>query len=269
MSGLITTLEHERPKGEPPVGTKPALELVSFNIQVGLNTGRHIDYLTKSWRHVAPSRTVPPGLRLAAQAVRGHDFVAIQEADAGSLRSARVNQIEYLAEHAGYPYHGHVITRNLAPVARHSLGYLSRWPARVVADHALPGLIPGRRALHVELDSPLGPVAIFVVHLALSRLTQRQQIEHIASLTRDDKPSILMGDFNCDAAVLSKHPALRRAGFVVAHQSLPTFPSWAPSRAIDHIVASSHLAIDNLRTLPQLHSDHLALVAQVSARASA
>lgn len=260
---VITTSD-----GETRAGGKPLIEVVSFNIQVGLNTARSSDYLTQGWRHVAPARSVPAGLAMAARAVRGYDFVAIQEADAGSLRSARVDQIAYLAEHAEYRYHGHVITRDLAPIARHSLGFLSRWPTRIIADHALPGLIPGRRALHVEIESPLGPLGIVVVHLALGRATQRKQIEYVASLTRGDVPSILMGDFNCDAAALRRHPALRRAGFVMAHQSVPTFPSWAPSRAIDHIVASSHLAISNLRTLPQLHSDHLGLVAQVSTRRS-
>lgn len=249
-------------------GARPLIEVVSFNIQVGLNTARGSDYLTKGWRHIAPTRSIPPGLALAARAVRGFDFVAIQEADAGSLRSARVDQIAYLAEHAGYRYHGHVITRDLAPIARHSLGFLSRWPTRVIADRALPGLIPGRRALHVEIESPLGPVGIVVVHLALGRATQQKQIEYVASMTRGETPSILMGDFNCDDAALRRHPALRRAGFVMSRQCVPTFPSWAPSRAIDHIVASSHLAIDSLRTLPQLHSDHLGLVAQVSARPS-
>lgn len=257
------------PDGGKRAGGTPAIEVVSFNIQVGLNTARSSDYITQGWRHLAPARSVPAGLVLTARAVSGYDFVAIQEADAGSLRSGRVDQIAYLAEHAGYGYHGRVITRDLAPVARHCLGFLSRWPTRIIADHALPGLIPGRRALHVEVESPLGSVDIFVLHLALSRTAQRQQIEYVVSRTRGDVPSILMGDFNCDAAPLSQHPALRRAGFVIAHQRLPTFPSWAPSRAIDHIVASTHLAIDNLRTLPRLHSDHLALVAQVSTRPSA
>jgi endonuclease/exonuclease/phosphatase family metal-dependent hydrolase len=252
---------------ETPAGAGPApLRVLSFNIQLGLNTSRYRDYLTQGWRHVLPTRSVPPGLALAANAVRGYDFVAIQEADAGSLRSARIDQIAYLARHAGYPHHGHAITRNLAPVARHSLGFLSRWPVRIAGDHALPGLIPGRRVLHVDVDSPLGTLRIFVIHLALSPSTRGQQIEYIASLTREEMPSILMGDFNCDAETLRRHPALQRAGFVIAHQHRPTFPSWAPRRAIDHILTSPHLVVDELFTLPQLHSDHLALGAELSAR---
>ncbi|MGH8517095.1 MAG: endonuclease/exonuclease/phosphatase family protein [Panacagrimonas sp.] len=242
------------------------LRILSFNIQLGLNTARYADYLTQGWRHVLPARSVPVGLTLAAHAIRGYDFVAIQEADAGSLRSARVDQIAYLAKHAGYPHHGHTITRNLAPIARHSLGFVSRWPAQVLSDQPLPGRIPGRRVLQVRIEPPQGPLSIFVVHLSLDRSTQARQIEYIASLTDRDVPSILMGDFNCDAGVLRDHPALKRAGFVIRHPDRPTFPSWAPTRAIDHIVTSPHLMVDDLRTLPQLHSDHLPLEAQVSAR---
>lgn len=245
------------------------LRVLSFNIQLGLHTARYRDYVTQGWRHVLPARKAPPGLALICQAIRDYDFVAIQEADAGSLRSARIDQIAFLAQQAGYPHHGRVITRDLAPVARHSLGFLSRWPARIVGDHPLPGLIPGRRVLHVDVDSPVGPLRMFVVHLALGRSAQRQQIEYIASLTGSDVPSILMGDFNCDAEVLRQHPALRKAGFVVAEHHRPTFPSWAPSRAIDHIVTSPHLSVDDLYTLPRLHSDHLALGAHLSVRGPA
>ena len=143
---------------------------------------------------------------------------------------------------------------------------MSRWPAQVVTDLPLPGRIPGRRVLQVRIEPPHGPMSIFVVHLSLDRSTQARQIDYIASLTRRDVPSILMGDFNCDADVLRDHPALQRAGFLLRHYDHPTFPSWAPKRAIDHIVTSPHLRVDDIRTLPQLHSDHLPLEARVSAR---
>lgn len=240
------------------------LRVLSFNIQLGLRTARGLDYLTQGWRHALPARSIAPGLRLAAEAMRGYDFVAVQEADAGSLRSARIDQIAFLAEHGGYAFHGRAVTRDLAPVARHCLGFLSRWPARIVADHALPGLIPGRRMIHVEVQSPSGPVAIHVVHLALGSGARYRQLGYVASRVDLDTPSILMGDFNCDADVLRRHPALQRAGFHIYEQDHPTFPSWAPRRAIDHILTSPHLRIEHVQALPRLHSDHLPLMAQIA-----
>ena len=40
---------------------------------------------------------------------------------------------------------------------------------------------------------------------------------------------------------------------------VPTFPSWRPNRAIDHILVSSGLQLDAMRAMPAALSDHLAL----------
>jgi endonuclease/exonuclease/phosphatase family metal-dependent hydrolase len=43
----------------------------------------------------------------------------------------------------------------------------------------------------------------------------------------------------------------------------PTFPSWRPRRAIDHILVSEGLELEELWTLPRAFSDHLAVCASV------
>lgn len=248
--------------------TPPAevLRLLSFNMQVGLQTQRYSHYFTRAWRHALPGYAPHLGLEAAAQLVCGHDFVAIQEADAGSLRTRFVNQMDYLAERGGFAHHGYTVTRDLRPVARHCLGFLSRWPARVIDDHALPGLFPGRRALHVELQLGGKALSIFVVHLALGRNTQRLQLDHLARLTLDDQPSLIVGDFNCEAPALRNHPALQRAGFWLPEAGPLTYPSWAPRRSIDHVLLSQHLLVDQLQALPQFFSDHLPLAASIRLR---
>jgi endonuclease/exonuclease/phosphatase family metal-dependent hydrolase len=40
---------------------------------------------------------------------------------------------------------------------------------------------------------------------------------------------------------------------------VPTFPSWRPNRAIDHILVSGPLQLQEMRALPAAASDHLAL----------
>lgn len=242
------------------------MRVLTFNLQVGLQTRRYSHYLTRAWRHALPSPGPHSGLEAAAQLIRDYDFVAIQEADAGSLRTRFLNQMEYLAEHGGYAHHGYTVTRDLRPVARHCLGYLSRWPARIVADHALPGLLPGRRALHVELETGAGGLSVFVVHLALDRATQFRQIEHIVGQVPGDRPSLILGDFNCDLAALRQHPALRRAGFLLPDSGPLTFPSWAPRKSLDHILHSPHLQLRELLAMPQAHSDHLPLAAELELR---
>ena len=40
---------------------------------------------------------------------------------------------------------------------------------------------------------------------------------------------------------------------------MPTFPSWRPNKAIDHILVSGPLQLQGMRALPAASSDHLAL----------
>jgi endonuclease/exonuclease/phosphatase family metal-dependent hydrolase len=40
---------------------------------------------------------------------------------------------------------------------------------------------------------------------------------------------------------------------------VPTFPSWRPQRAIDHILTTGGLECAGLRAVPAAQSDHLAL----------
>jgi endonuclease/exonuclease/phosphatase family metal-dependent hydrolase len=42
-----------------------------------------------------------------------------------------------------------------------------------------------------------------------------------------------------------------------------TFPSWKPTRALDHILVSPGIRIEKVWTLPQAFSDHLALAAEI------
>jgi endonuclease/exonuclease/phosphatase family metal-dependent hydrolase len=248
----------------PPV---EPLRVLTYNLQVGLRTSRYGHYVTGAWRHALPGfRRAQSTLHDAARLVRDHDFVAIQEADAGSLRTRFTNQMEFLAREADYPYHGLAVTRDLHPVARHCLGFLSRWPASIVDDHALPGSLPGRRALHVELSLPGGTLSAFVVHLALGRSTQNRQIEHVAGLASLDRPTMILGDFNCEPQVLRDHPALQRAGFVLPARRVASYPSWAPRRSLDHILVSPHLEIRRIEALAQSASDHLPVRGEIALR---
>jgi endonuclease/exonuclease/phosphatase family metal-dependent hydrolase len=44
---------------------------------------------------------------------------------------------------------------------------------------------------------------------------------------------------------------------------MPTFPSWKPRRALDHILTSADIHLDKVWTLPQAFSDHLPLAAEI------
>jgi endonuclease/exonuclease/phosphatase family metal-dependent hydrolase len=242
---------------------RPRVRLLSYNIQVGLATRHYGEYVTGAWRHALPSGGHRDSLARIAEPMRDYDFVAVQEADAGSLRTRFLNQMEYLAEAGGFPHWGFTVTRDLRPVAQHCLGYLSRLPVVDVREHVLPSVIPGRRALQVELAVGERSMTALVAHLSLGAAAQRRQLNFLSELLADRAPAVLLGDLNCEPAVLRAHPALRRLRLSGYEHTPPTFPSWKPVRSIDHILVSPGVTVLSLAALRHAVSDHLPLAAEI------
>ena len=233
------------------------LRLMTYNMQVGIRT-RHVgEYLARSWRHVLPSWRRNDDLAPVAQMLRGHDLVAIQEADLGSYRTRSVNLLDHLATHAGYPYwhaHGH---RRLGPFARHAMGVLSRRALSEVEILRLPGRVPGRAAVIYRLPVSHGHIAIVVTHLALGRADRARQLSHIVQATQSDEHVILMGDLNCDEGELEAHPVLRERGFILPAEPSHSYPSWRPRRQIDHVLVTPGFRLVSASATPFGWSDHL------------
>lgn len=57
------------------------LKLLSFNIQVGINTQRYHHYLTRGWQHLLPHARRQQTLAQIAQLISEFDVVALQEVD--------------------------------------------------------------------------------------------------------------------------------------------------------------------------------------------
>jgi endonuclease/exonuclease/phosphatase family metal-dependent hydrolase len=73
-----------------------------------------------------------------------------------------------------------------------------------------------------------------------------------------------MGDLNCSAHGEELKALFRQTSLVPpARQPVATYPSWQPRRAIDHILATTSISIEQLWTLPHPVSDHLPLAARV------
>ncbi len=252
----------------PPAPKAPAqdllrLRLLSFNIQVGLDTRRYAHYVTRAWRHALPWNGHHASLDRIAELIGDYDFVALQEADAGSLRTRFLNQMEYLARRAGFAHWGYTVTRDLQPVARHCLGYLSRRAPLRHEEHRLPSPIPGRGAVVVELGPQAAGLRVIVTHLSLGPDTRRRQLDYISHLAEQPGPTVVMGDFNCEPEVLRSHSRLRQSGLWLPDETPATFPSWRPSRSIDHVLVTPDVAIHELKTLPALGSDHLPLAVEI------
>src|SRR5678815_5077398 len=85
----------------------------------------------------------------------------------GSVGSGFVNQTQYLAEAAEFPYWSHQANRKIAQFAASSNGLLTRIKPKEVLDYPLPGRIPGRGALWVRFGSGDAELVLVVAHLSL------------------------------------------------------------------------------------------------------
>ncbi|MCU0806882.1 MAG: endonuclease/exonuclease/phosphatase family protein [Candidatus Contendobacter sp.] len=234
----------------------PRLRLLSYNIQSGLTTRKYSQYVTRSWKHLVPVPSRMSNLDAIARILADYDFVGLQEVDAGSLRSGFVNQIKYLADQAGFAHVFDQSNRKIGMISQHGNAALSRVRPDAITEHKLPGL-PGRGVLEVRLGSGPDALHVLILHMALSRRGRLRQIGFLAEQVSDYRHVILMGDLNCDSdspemAVLVDVARLREPA-----PGLCTFPSWRPSRQLDHILVSSSIEVEQVKVLDCAFSDHL------------
>jgi endonuclease/exonuclease/phosphatase family metal-dependent hydrolase len=232
------------------------LRLLSFNIQAGSSIDRYREYVTRGWQHVLPHAGKRRNLAALAKVAAGYDLVALQEADAGSLRSGFQNQVQFLAESAGFPYWSHQPNRRVAKLAEPSNGLLSRLEPFELLDHKLPGRIPGRGALEVRLGKGRHALHVFIAHLALGARARRIQLDYLAEVMADHPYVVLMGDLNCTIDSRELKALFAKSPLRPPREALHTFPSWDPSRAIDHILVSESLEPVHFEVLPLRVSDH-------------
>jgi len=244
------------------------LRLLSYNIQVGIQTRHFADYIIASWQHLLPNQKRLENLYKMSQLLKSYDLVALQEVDGGSVRSSFINQVEYLANYAGFPHWYHQCNRNLGKIAQHSNGLLSKIPVNKIINHKLPGLIPGRGAIEAIIGNGQN-LKIFVAHLALGKRARKLQIQYLAEIIQDSPHVIIMGDLNCSSDELLEHFDKNNVQLKdTASEQLATFPSWQPTRQYDHILISPSLEVVSHSVLPNLISDHLPVALEVSLPAS-
>ncbi len=240
---------------------KPRLKLLCYNIQVGMSTGKFSQYVTGSWRHVLPHGERMQNLNKIARLASHFDIVALQEVDGGSFRSGFINQVEYLAQTAHFPHWYCQCNRRLGKIAQHANGVLSHYEPIDVADHKLPGFIPGRGAIAMTFGQSPDPLLLIVAHLALSARARNKQLAYIANLVKKYRYVIVMGDLNCTAEGL--HP-LQETHLDLQYRAIKTFPSWAPKHHLDHVLVSSSLTVTRIEALEHHYSDHLPVAIEVA-----
>ncbi|MCP1673452.1 endonuclease/exonuclease/phosphatase family metal-dependent hydrolase [Natronocella acetinitrilica] len=265
----------ERDDGQPESGlilpeearviTRPpgVMRVMSYNIQTGMHTRHFGDYLTRSWQHLFPNAQRPKNIDRISDLLTDFDLVGLQEVDAGSLRSGFINQTKYLSERSGFPYWADQTNRRIGRLARHSNGLLARFRPLEIREHRLPGMIPGRGALHLRFGGAEDDLDVILMHLSLGRRTRMSQLGYVAELIQDCRHAVVMGDLNCraDSPELRHLLACTNLGEPLAH--LNTYPSWRPHRNIDHILVSDTLTVDKAEVVDYPLSDHLPIMMEL------
>jgi endonuclease/exonuclease/phosphatase family metal-dependent hydrolase len=249
-------------EAEAAPGTQ-CLSVLSANIQAGARTGSYSDYLRRPWTHVLPHREKRGNLDALAGLARGFDLVGLQEADPGSLRSGFLNQTHYLAERARFPFWSHQPNRRMGGIATSANALLSRLEPQEVVDHPLPGRIPGRGALLARYGEGRSELLVVVAHLSLGVKSRLAQLAFIAELVEGARQVVLMGDFNCEPLSPEMQSLYKRTSLGPPSQSLPSFPSWRPKRAIDHILVSEGIRVRRRWLLEGTPADHLPVAAEI------
>ena len=254
-----TTLAYQAPSQ----AHENRLKLLSYNVQVGISSHSYRDYVTQSWRHILPDSRRQANLTEVAHWLSDFDIVALQEVDAGSMRTHFVNQVAYLAQKGGFPHWHHQQNRRIGRLAAHSNGILTRLPVEHIVHHKLPGRIAGRGALQAIFGHGEEQLSVLSVHLALSPQARRKQLAYLSDVFKDEKYFIIMGDMNCPLDDAQEEFTKQGLKVKLGDQNEPTFPRWKPRLQLDHIWVSENLNIVNCEVMDLGVSDHLPISMEI------
>ncbi|MGB3393502.1 MAG: endonuclease/exonuclease/phosphatase family protein, partial [Stenotrophomonas sp.] len=123
--------------------------------------------------------------------------------------------------------------------------------------------IGGRGVLLARFGDGRNGLAVAVAHLSLGVGSRLSQLAFISELLADYPNAVLMGDFNCMPERPEMQVLYRKTKLQPPADPVPTFPSWQPDRAIDHILVSDSLRPRSIEAVPAAFSDHLALAMSI------
>ncbi|MCU1404133.1 MAG: hypothetical protein JWQ43_436 [Glaciihabitans sp.] len=188
------------------------------------------------------------GLSLADS---GADVIALEELTASARREASA------ALEATHPY-------------SYTVGTVGVWSIYPLANvRALSLGLGWNRALAAEVETPAGPVSLYVVHAASIRPGKQDDrdtmIDRLAQIVADDTADrvVAVGDFNA----ATSDPALRPLTSVLDESRQTggglgfTWPTAVPLTRIDHIFQRGLPTVEQT-VLQAGDSDHLAVVAR-------
>jgi endonuclease/exonuclease/phosphatase family metal-dependent hydrolase len=236
------------------------MRVILYNLQYGGGSDSPLSYLVPATR-----KRRLQNLSAIIEALRPlrPDVLGMIEADAGSWRMAGIDMAEELARALELPYldedckYPHPVNR--IPLVSYNIAALAS---------NQPLVDPRSRELSVGfkrmvLVTETGGVTFILAHLSLMGRSRRRQVADLATfVVETDGPVVLMGDLNA----LPDSPELEVLGTVAGLSRVPlgeTFPSWNPTRGLDHFFVSSDIRVTDPAVPDIMLSDHLPIMMDI------
>jgi endonuclease/exonuclease/phosphatase family metal-dependent hydrolase len=277
LCGIQTACSSVPPEKALPVQPEPLLAMVTGPtlkvMTLNLAHGRK-DGLNQLFRSAGTIRNNLEDITAFLEKT-GADIVALQEADASSRWSGNFDHVALLAEQAGYPVYE---SSNQASSWFFSYGtaLLSRVALSGVVHHTFrpspptmnKGYTLGQIVWQADTGEPV-PVDIVSVHLDFSRkyVREQQSAELGEALAGRGNPLVVMGDFNSDWSADEQvvRALAERAGLHVYRPEAGDLGTYRSSaRRFDWILISKQLQFVSFEVLPDILSDHSAVVAEIT-----
>ncbi len=269
VSGVDSFPADETVSQHYKISNDGTLKIMTLNIAHGRNQAANQLLLEKE--------DIEQNIRVIAQLLRktSPDVVALQEADGPSGWSGNFDHVELLAMEAGYPWH---YRANHAESWLFSYGtaILSRLPVTEIVQHTFvpspptfnKGFILGQvNWMNHSAHNSAQTIDVVSVHLDFSRQRVRdEQIAEMAEvLANRENPMIVLGDFNsewlAEKSVVKK--LAEEAQMTVYDPDAIKLNTYNSSHRYDWILISDELVFVRYVVLPDLVSDHLAVLAEI------
>ncbi len=247
----------------------PVLKVMTLNLAHGRKDGFNQILLSQS--------KIKSNLTHIAKLLKNQsiDIVAVQEADAPSWWSGNFNHVAWLAEHADY------LTYIQSSHARswffsYGTGLLSQWDFTDSIKYTFKpspptlnkGFTLGQISWKFSDDAEPILLDIISVHLDFSRQSVREQqtAEIKKVLAERHHPVIIMGDFNSDWFAKEKviRELTEKGDYHVYRAEAQDLGTYKSSHRLDWIILSRELEFKSLTVLPDILSDHSAVMAEIS-----
>lgn len=248
------TPKEEEPKEEEPKPQEPQEEEIDYSkwIKVASYNIKCLMFGTQLDAVVAELKEIDA------------DIVGFQEVDFNTNRSGPGNQIQMIAEAAGYPYWAFTKLMDYQG-GQYGMGIISRYPIKESTDTAYvilaEGDHPRKFGRHV-LDVNGRELVFYNTHMTLGTdAVNGAELKQVTNKMANDDHAVLVGDMNMKPDNMGNYVNIKKVTVLNGGDdftfSTPTFPAGKkPTSAIDNIVVTD--------TMDYYWNDHTGVGIEVS-----